>query len=86
MKNKTEYQKRIFDCPVTGKTETAIIERITDTIKSNRSSRANKFSFVRESIDDCTGLENCGVRTSHRNSFTYSWDRCPLMPTLNKGR
>jgi hypothetical protein len=70
-------------CSKTMQSETVIIRHTTVSTTSRGIDGERVDSHTRRNIDECTGLETCGVKTTHGNSETFDWDLCPVLQTLN---
>ncbi|MDD2321689.1 MAG: hypothetical protein PHO83_16725 [Geobacteraceae bacterium] len=72
-----------FRCPKTNRKETLTIKHTTVSKASRMVGVCHTDSFTRKNIEDCTGLDSCGVKTSHGMSATYKWELCPALELLN---
>lgn len=73
-----------YVCPKTNREETLTIKRTTKVSKPSRTVEKRPVeSFTRMNIEDCTGLDSCGVKTSHGMGATFDWEHCPALKILN---
>lgn len=74
--------KDTYACPVTNKTEHVVITEETTTILLTGLAGGSE-SCVLKILDNCSGIEGCGVRTRHSElSYNNDWSRCPLNTIL----
>lgn len=75
-----------YDCPVTQCTETVKIKHSTKRVPSVDADTLHQTIGIntRKTLEDCTGLDRCGVKTTHSSgnisNTTCNWDLCPRMP------
>ncbi len=78
--------KEPYNCPRSGKQETATIKATTFIRRSSRIS-GETTSVTRHNVTDCTGIDTCGVKSRYSSGLvvgaTFNWEICPLLSTLN---
>lgn len=77
-----------YQCQVMGGAEIATIETTTTEVIGRGRQNHGKVIARTDShvITNCTGLENCGVKTVHGRGASFDWKLCPLMQSLKTGR
>ena len=70
---KHEFTSTTFNCPLAGFKVTLQLKYI---IKSLDRDFTNPIKI--ETVDECSGLDNCGVKTNtSQHNYTFNWDLCP---------
>jgi hypothetical protein len=78
------YYEKFFDCPKTGQSEIATIQHISKTISSCWSNHPESTTTSNRNIRECSGMDTCGIKTTHETNPSISWELCPLLAILNK--
>ncbi len=69
-----------YQCPVTNCTETVQIKHSTVRHISVMADTLGQTigTNTRKNLEQCTGLENCGVKKTH----SFNWSLCPFMQVI----
>lgn len=72
-----------FACSRTGREENLMIQEKTTTVVYRTKERCDTDSLTINKIEECSGIESCGVRKRSAHGFSNDWSKCPRMETLN---
>ncbi len=81
MGTKVNYINDIY-CQVTHSIENVRIEHTTKKTENSRSLPPSVEISVCNTIQSCSGIDNCGVKAMNGPDSTFEWTRCPLIPIL----
>lgn len=74
---KKATERRDYACSRVGRTVAVAIQ---SELKS-RFEDFREFATIK-TLEQCEGLDRCGVKTAHASGTSFDWSGCPLMTTL----